>query len=163
MLTETLVAIAAAGGTAVVQAAGTQAWEGLRDGFARLLGRGETERERVELERLDQAAGELTAAEESGGVERVRARQEAVWQTRIETLLEELPETDRETVAAEIQAVIDQAAASRSEGARAGERGLAVGGNLQVRADRHSLAGGVVNIDGDVTFGNPPRPGTESA
>lgn len=162
MLAEALLAVAAAGGTAVVQAAGTQAWEGLRNGLAQLLGRGETERERAEIERLDQTVVELAAAEESGEAERVRAYQEAVWQTRLETLLEELPVREREAVSAELQTVIDQAAAVRGVDVKAGQRGLAVGGDLDMRADRNSLAGGVVNIEGGVTFGNPFRPGAES-
>ncbi|MEU6172343.1 hypothetical protein ABZ832_10455 [Streptantibioticus parmotrematis] len=42
MLTEALAAPAAAGGTAVVQAAGTDAWTEVRRTVARLLGRDRT-------------------------------------------------------------------------------------------------------------------------
>jgi hypothetical protein len=59
MLEQALTALAAAGGTAVVQAAGTDAWTGLRQAVARWFGRGDRQRERVELERLDRTAGEL--------------------------------------------------------------------------------------------------------
>ncbi|MBK3635258.1 hypothetical protein JHN52_20485 [Streptomyces sp. MBT97] len=44
MLTEALAAPAAAGGTAVAQAAGTSLWEGTRSRVARLFGRGDAAR-----------------------------------------------------------------------------------------------------------------------
>lgn len=92
-------ALAAAGGAAVVQAAGSDAWEGLRNRLARWFGRGDAERERGELERLERSAEELAAADaESAG--RIRARQEAVWQTRIETLLEDLADDEQRAQAA---------------------------------------------------------------
>jgi hypothetical protein len=102
MLEEALAALAAAGGTAVVQAAGTDAWTGLRTRVARLLGRGEVQREQAELERLDQTA---TALEAVGPVEaeRMRIRQEASWQARFEFLLESLTEDERAQVAAELE------------------------------------------------------------
>ncbi|GHD52056.1 hypothetical protein GCM10010335_63990 [Streptomyces galbus] len=90
MLTEALMAVAGAGGTAVVQAAGTDAWTGLRQRVARLLGRGDTQRERAELERLDRTAQALEEAGTTGETERARLRQEASWQTRFESLLETL-------------------------------------------------------------------------
>lgn len=40
MLTETLELLAATGGTALVSAAATDAWQTTRSGFTRLLGRG---------------------------------------------------------------------------------------------------------------------------
>ncbi len=110
MLVEALLALAAAGGGAIVQAAGTDAWNGVRSGIARVLSRGEQGREQGELERLDRTQAVLDAAIE-GEVERVQAAQAAVWQNRLEMLLEELPEVERQQVAAELQAVIDQASA----------------------------------------------------
>ncbi len=53
MLNEALMALAAAGGVGVVQAASTDAWVTFRQQLASLLGRGDSQRERVELERLD--------------------------------------------------------------------------------------------------------------
>ncbi|MER7679710.1 hypothetical protein [Streptomyces sp. NPDC096934] len=110
MLVEALLALAAAGGGAIVQAAGTDAWNGVRSGIARVLGRGEEARERGELERLDWTQAALVAANE-GEFERIQTAQAAVWQNRLEMLLEELPEVQRQQVAAEIQAVIEQASA----------------------------------------------------
>ncbi|MET7717044.1 hypothetical protein [Streptomyces sp. NPDC005407] len=113
MLAEALIALAAAGGTAVVQAAGTDAWEGLRGRVARWFGRGDVEVERAELERLDRSASELSAADE-GETDRIGARQEAAWQARFETLLERLPEAERAPAAAELQDLIDQSAPGAS-------------------------------------------------
>ncbi|MFF3305798.1 hypothetical protein ACFYWE_35510, partial [Streptomyces sp. NPDC002908] len=104
MLVEGLVAVAAAGGGAIVQAAGTDAWNGIRGGFARLFGRGETGREQAELERLDQTQAALEAAREGEEAQRVEIAQVARWQTRLETLLEELPEAEQQQVVAELQA-----------------------------------------------------------
>ncbi|MFI8850191.1 hypothetical protein ACIGW3_08370 [Streptomyces sp. NPDC053499] len=94
MMDELLMALAAAGGTAVVQAAGTDAWPGLRRALARWFGRGNEQREQAELERLDQTASDLETAE-AAEVEQVRTRQQAMWQARIEFALENLSETER--------------------------------------------------------------------
>ncbi|MEU9668430.1 hypothetical protein AB0E25_23040 [Streptomyces bobili] len=110
MLVEALLALTAAGGGAIVQAAGTDAWNSVRSGIARVLGRGEEAREQAELARLDRTQAVLDAATE-GEVERVQAAQVAVWQNRLEILLEELPEAKQQQVAAELQAVIEQASA----------------------------------------------------
>ena len=110
MLVEALLALAAAGGGAIVQAAGTDAWNGVRSAIARMLGRGEEAREQEELARLDRTQAVLDAATE-GQLERVQAAQAAVWQNRLEILLEELPEVQRQQVAAELQVVIEQASA----------------------------------------------------
>jgi hypothetical protein len=117
MLAETLTVLAAAGGTAVVQAAGGDAWEGLRDRLARWFGRGDAARERGELERLDRSAADLAAAAGAGADEQVRARQEAVWQTRIETLLEDLSDEEQRTqAAAELRQLLEEAAPASSGG-----------------------------------------------
>ncbi|MFJ8769777.1 hypothetical protein [Streptomyces clavifer] len=113
MLVEGLVAVAAAGGGAIVQAAGTDAWNGIRGGFARLFGRGEAGREQAELERLDQTRAVLEAAQEGDEAQRVEIAQVARWQTRLETLLEELPEAEQRQVVAELQALVAQAEAAK--------------------------------------------------
>lgn len=90
MSSEAMTALAAAGGTAVVQAAGTDAWTDSASGRQAGSARGNPQREHAELERLDQAASELEAAAAAGPTEaqRERIRQEARWQARIEALLE---------------------------------------------------------------------------
>ncbi|MFI6650924.1 hypothetical protein ACIBI8_25385 [Streptomyces sp. NPDC050529] len=112
MLVEELVAVAAAGGGAIVQAAGTDAWNGIRGGFGRLFGRGEAGRERAELERLDQTRAVLETAREGEEAERVEIAQVSRWQTRLEALLEDLPEAEQRQVVAELQALVSQAEAA---------------------------------------------------
>jgi hypothetical protein len=114
MLAEALMTLASAGGGAVVQAAGTDAWSTLRDRVARVLGRGDAARERSELERLDRTQAVLEAASEEEA-ERVRTAQAAVWQSRLEMLLEELPERERQEVVAELRALIEQAGGAGGE------------------------------------------------
>ncbi|MFB7611098.1 hypothetical protein [Streptomyces gardneri] len=109
MLVEGLMAVAAAGGGAIVQAAATDAWAGMRSGVARILGRGDTGREQAELERLDQTRAELESAGDAVGAERVQTVLVTRWQTRLEMLLEQLPEGERQQVAAELQALVEQA------------------------------------------------------
>ncbi|MFB8246187.1 hypothetical protein ACFC5X_14205 [Streptomyces sp. NPDC055952] len=109
MLVEGLIAVAAAGGGAIVQAAGTDAWAGIRSGVARILGRGEAGREQAELERLDQTRAELESAGDGVGAERAQTVLATRWQTRLEVLLEQLPEQERQQVAAEVQALVQQA------------------------------------------------------
>ncbi|MFG3033458.1 hypothetical protein ACGFZJ_33735 [Streptomyces sp. NPDC048253] len=109
MLVEGLIAVAAAGGGAIVQAAGTDAWAGIRGGIARILGRGEAGREQAELERLDQTRAELESAGEGAAAERTQTVLVTRWQTRLEMLLEQLPDEERQQVVAELQALVQQA------------------------------------------------------
>ncbi|MFI1926635.1 MULTISPECIES: hypothetical protein [unclassified Streptomyces] len=109
MLVEGLVAVAAAGGGAIVQAAGTDAWGGIRSGAARILSRGEAGREQAELERLDQTRADLEAAGDGAGSERTQTVLATRWQTRLEMLLEQLSEDEQQQVAAELQALVQQA------------------------------------------------------
>ena len=114
MLTEALTTLAAAGGTAVVKAAGTDAWEGVQGRAARLLGRGDAQREHTERERLDQTAAALAAAYPPGALpspeaERLRARHEVTWQARFEVLLETLDGSAQAQAAGELLALIRDA------------------------------------------------------
>ncbi|MGH3692698.1 MAG: hypothetical protein ACRDRX_01615 [Pseudonocardiaceae bacterium] len=88
MLTEALAALAASGGTALVAAAATDAWQSARTGFARLVTAGGWRHELVES-RLDQTATEVERAAEP---DVARERLLPVWQLRLSDLLEELPE-----------------------------------------------------------------------
>ncbi|MEU7065622.1 hypothetical protein [Streptomyces sp. NPDC046161] len=153
MLSEAMTVLAAAGGTAVVQAAGTDAWTGVRQQIARWFGRGNPQREHAQLERLDQTAAELEAARPTE-VERLRIRQEAAWQGRIEALLESLEDIERARVADELRTLLAQQTAHRR--VSADQSGLAVGGNVDVRADHGSAAAVTM---GNVTLGNPSQPG----
>jgi hypothetical protein len=153
MLEEALTVLAATGGAAVVQAAGTDMWTGLRQAVAAWFGRGDEQRQRVELERLDRTAEELQSAQVADA-ERVRIRQEAAWQARIEGLLEGLGDSERARAAEELRALLQQRAPEG--GVSAGRGGLAVGGNTHIQADRGSIAAGVIN--GEVGIDTPSEP-----
>lgn len=153
MLSEAMTVLAAAGGTAVVQAAGTDAWTGVRQQVARWFGRGNPQREHAELERLDQTAGELEAARPAE-MERMRIRHEATWQGRIEALLESLEDIERARVVDELRTLLAQQTSHRS--VSADQNGLAVGGNVRVQSDHGSAAAVTM---GNVTLGNPSQPG----
>ncbi|MFF9870309.1 hypothetical protein ACF1G0_33860 [Streptomyces sp. NPDC013953] len=154
MLDETLTALAAAGGAAVVQAAGTDAWAEFRQALARWFGGDDTARERTELERLDHTATGLreTAPEE---LEKALIRQEAFWQVRIESALELLGEAERVLAANRLRTLLAHHAPPNQ--VSAGTGGLAVGGNAEIRAGDRSVAAGVLN--GGVHFDPPPAPG----
>ncbi|WP_461712294.1 hypothetical protein [Streptomyces sp. DSM 41013] len=105
MLTEALIAIAASGGTAVVQAAGSDAWTSLRHRLATLMGRGDEQRTGTELERLDRTATAIVNASPEQA-ERVRTLQEGTWQTRLEDWLESASSAEREHAAEELRGII---------------------------------------------------------
>ncbi|GKQ34174.1 hypothetical protein [Streptomyces sp. A012304] len=121
MLTEALVAVAAGGGMAVVQAAGSDTWVGFRARCARLVGRGDGGREAEALDRLDRTAAALAAAEE-GERERVRAVHAVLWQAEFASLLESLTEEERERLVAELRSLArDFAGGGTSGGAVSGD------------------------------------------
>ncbi|TGB08421.1 hypothetical protein [Streptomyces sp. MZ04] len=108
MLDSTMTALAAAGGLAVARAAGTDAWAGIRQAVARWFGRGDEERERAELARLDQTAVALTVAAGGGeGALRARIEEETSWRTRFEVVLESLDDARRREAVAQLQALIE--------------------------------------------------------
>ncbi|MGD6742993.1 hypothetical protein ACOKM3_14245 [Streptomyces sp. BH106] len=153
-----MAALAAAGGTAVVQAAGTDAWTGFRQRTALWFSRGIPQRENAELERLDRTADGLESAGPAE-LEQVRIRQQAAWQARIEVFLESLDGTERDQAAEQLNALLEQCIPQG--GVSAGQGGQAVGGNVDIRADHGAVAAWSIR---DVTLGtgsdeNPPPPG----
>jgi hypothetical protein len=89
-LAAALIALAALAGNTVVTAAVTDAWESAREGFARLLGRGDPAKAKLAEQRLAETHDQL--AEASGAdLEGTRAALEAQWVTRMRDLLEEDP------------------------------------------------------------------------
>ncbi|MCG3044024.1 hypothetical protein ACLIYM_07375 [Streptomyces fenghuangensis] len=171
MLEQALAALAAAGGTAVVQAAGTEAWTTVRDAVARWFGRGDERRERAELERLDRTAAELEPGgpEPGGGRDQgpepgaagsaqARVRQEAAWQARFENLLESVDGDERARLAGELRALLERhsPAGVPPAGPSVGRDGMAVGGDVHVRADG-GVAGGVIH-GGAHVHPRPPGP-----
>ncbi|MDX2703807.1 hypothetical protein PV350_13190 [Streptomyces sp. PA03-6a] len=111
MLPEALTVLAATGGTAVVQAAGTDAWTTFRTRLAEWFGRGDATRTQGELERLDSTARELQAAGR-GVPEIARARAEGTWQGRIVAALQALPEDQRSQAMTALQQLLDEAPAT---------------------------------------------------
>jgi hypothetical protein len=154
VLAEAMTALASAAGAAVVNAAGTDAWESFRRQVARWFARGDHRREPAELERLDKTAADLEAID-AGGDERARIRLEALWQARVEGLLESLEQAEREQAATQLRGILDEQA-KVSPSVSAGPGGLAAGGKVVIRADGGSIAGGVIH--GGASIGNPRQP-----
>jgi hypothetical protein len=154
MLDQTLIALASAAGAAVAAAAGTDAWQGLRQRVARVFGRADRAEERVVLERLD---GVIVELERAGAEQReqARARVVVVWGTRFQDLLENADDESRSELVRHLDELVAYVQPSPG-GNSAGQGGLAVAGSVDIRADRRSVAAGVM---GDVTIGNPQRPG----
>ncbi|WP_306329036.1 hypothetical protein [Streptomyces venezuelae] len=156
MLSEALTVLATTSGTALIQAAGTDAWTGLRERVARLFGRRSARAEQATLERLDRTAAELEAATDDSA-EQIQATLRSSWRDRLIELLEELDDTERDEVAEELRQIVAASGARPdASGPTAGDGGLAVGGDMSIRADSGSVAAGVIH--GGVNLG-PSQPG----
>ncbi len=92
MLAE-LAALAAAGGSAVVGAMATDAWEATRSWVAELFGRGGAARQAAIEAQLDDHAALVARAGDPDGV---RESLVAVWRLRLQSLLGEHPETEED-------------------------------------------------------------------
>jgi hypothetical protein len=162
MLAEELAALAAAGSSAVIQAAGTDLWVTFRERIARLLGHSHERRTEAALVQLDQTATMLEQAaadsEDEANVERVRTRLEIAWQTRLTDMLESLDSGEREEAARQLRELVDLA--QRVQGSvSAATGGMAVRGDVDIHAEGGSVAAGVIH--GGVRIGNPPQPGPD--
>ncbi|MFE5595668.1 hypothetical protein [Streptomyces sp. NPDC056549] len=155
MLAEGLAVLAAAGGAAVVQAAGTSAWQGLQQSVAQWFARGDGTRQRVELERLDRSAAALEAAQDYEQAD-VRSSQQGAWQARFEQALENLSDSEREEAAEILRALLQTHAPA--DGAETPTDGPTIRGNVDIRADHGSAAALQMR---DVTVGTPPQPGPQ--
>ncbi len=149
-MAEALTALAAAGGTAVVQAAGKDAWAGFRSRVAKWFARGDAGRERVTLERLDRTAAALEAAS-PGEVKGVRASQEASWQTLFEILLEDLDGERQQQAADELRDLLADFVGGRA--AAVGPGAVAVAGDVDIHAETGGAAAWQM---GNVQIGHPP-------
>lgn len=160
MLDQALIALASAAGTAVAQAAGTDAWQSFRERVARVFGRGPAPdtAQGAALERLDRTAAELESAD-AGTVERVRHDAAAVWRARFQDLLEDLDESGREQAAVQLHELVALAQQVRGN-VSTGDEGIAISGSPHIEAHDHSAA--AVKM-GDVTIGNPPSPGPDES
>jgi hypothetical protein len=86
MLAEALAALASAGGTALVSAMVTDGWESVKERFARLLGRGDSQVVKGVAAQLE-ASRALLVGQAGLDLERARAEQEIAWRTRLADLL----------------------------------------------------------------------------
>ncbi|MFI0895667.1 hypothetical protein [Streptomyces sp. NPDC020983] len=156
MLEQALAALAASGGTAVVAAAGTDAWAGLRARLARWFGQGSERRETATLERLDTTAAALQAAPGTEAAA-VRAEAGAVWTNRIRDLLEDLDAGERDVAAAELRTLLAELPAPAQLSAADGS--FVAGRDVTVRAEGPgSVAAGVIRGDVHVGVNPPPTP-----
>jgi hypothetical protein len=151
-LEETLVSLTSIAGRTLVAAAVTDAWGTAKRGFVRLLGRGDPRQTELAQQRLEQARAQL-ASVPAAGLEQVRNRLEAVWQARLQDVLDEHPET-----AIDLKALVEQIQAQLPSGVvSAANHGLAVGGDVTITASGGGVA--ALTIHGNVVPGNPTSPG----
>ncbi|MFI6928436.1 hypothetical protein ACIBIZ_51530 [Nonomuraea spiralis] len=93
MLTEALTALAASGGAALVEAMATDAWQGARNGMARLFGRQGPQRQVAVEAQLD---GNVGLVEQDSEPDEVRRQLLPVWRMELLRLLKEHPDAEAE-------------------------------------------------------------------
>ena len=133
---------------ALVQAAVTDGWDGVRQKVARLFGRGQPD---AAIERrLDATRDQLTAAT-PGDLAAVQAALAAQWETRFADLLADHPDAE-----AELAALVKDI----KPAVTATDHSVAAGGNVTATAKSGGVAANVLH--GDVHAG-PTRPGQVSS
>jgi hypothetical protein len=122
------------------------------------------------VDRLGGKLHDLVAGKLHGDASLVRLNEEASQgavepsartRTRVALAVEDAAERDADFGAAVEELVRQLQAAQRRGPVSAEAGGVAVGGDVRVQAESGSFAAGVVQ--GDVSFGNPPAPGTAQA
>ncbi|MEV0492002.1 hypothetical protein [Streptomyces atratus] len=146
---ELIASLASSGALALVNAAATDAWNGARDGFLRLFGHGEAERERVTANRLDEVAAQLEGAGEDRQ-DQVREALLLVWRTRLADLLEERPDA-----AAEIRALIEQVQAALPTAQPQGKQAIGTGSAYLANSGGVNIVN--TGVAGDITLRGEPR------
>ena len=151
---EVLLQLAQWAGQTVAAAAVTDVWESARQKLARLLGRGDPKKTEAATRWLAQTREQLTGA--GADVEQARTAQAQRWQGRFEDLLDEDP-----GIEAELRALVKEIADELPAGVvSAADHSVAAGGNVNVGATTGAVAAAVIH--GDVSAGNPSRPGPVS-
>ncbi|MFH0249131.1 hypothetical protein ACG5V6_13010, partial [Streptomyces chitinivorans] len=94
----------------------------------------------------------------AAGAGAVRVRHEAAWQARFESLLESVDGDERARLAGELRALLERHSPTGvpPAGPSVGRDGMAVGGDVHVRADG-GVAGGVIH-GGAHVHPRPPGP-----
>lgn len=154
MLTEALLAAAAAGGKAVAAAMGTEAWQTVRRRVAALFGTDRTALHDLEKDAARVESGDLRDADTETALRTELSRQ---WRARFETLLKELDPAGRAQVSDELHAL---AATVEGQGVFthvARNHGTVIGRDNIVSAPGGGTAVG--ENHGGITINPPPRPG----
>lgn len=89
MLDTALVALASAGGTALIGAVANDTWQLAKTGFGRLLGHGDQAQTATTEERLERTRAAIESA--GSDSEQVKAEQCTAWRVRLEDFLAENP------------------------------------------------------------------------
>ncbi|MGW6060829.1 hypothetical protein [Streptomyces sp. NPDC055189] len=145
--------MAASGGTAVIAAAGTDAWGGLRTAVASWFGRSDTERELEETRRLDETAAALLTREAAeNGQLRVRLQED--WQNRFALALGNLSAAERDQAAEQLRAVL--AAHMPGHSPAQGPGSVTIEGDATFNAEGGSVGAAVIN--GGVRISPPQGP-----
>lgn len=141
--------LAALAGNTLVTAAVTDAWETTRHMFARLFGRGTQD---SATERRLEATHSQLASAPPADLEQVQAYLASQWAVRLTDLLEDDPGAE-----AELRALVEEIRAMLRLGMpSAVDHSVAAAGDVNIRADRGSVAGGV--IQGNVASPGPTGP-----
>jgi hypothetical protein len=147
--------IAAAGSTALVQAATTDAWINARRLFMRLVERWAPDRAVTLAGPLDRTRTELATL---GGIQLEAARRAHAsrWRTRLQDLIDDYP-----NIETDLQHLVDELRAdAKASTVITGSDSVAVGGDVVVHAEGGSLAT-VGPISGGITMQRPPWPGRD--
>jgi hypothetical protein len=142
-------ALTALAGNAVVTAAVTDAWEGVRHKIARLFGRGEPD---PQIERRLDATHQALEGIAPTELEQAQADHARDWQARFSDLLAENPDA-----AGELDALIREISVNAPS---AGNYSVVAGRDVIAKADRGGAAANVAY--GPVT-GGPTMPGPASS
>jgi hypothetical protein len=143
---ETLLMLA---GRTIVAAVATDAWDVCKRGFARLLGRGDPKKERLQEQRLEETRQLLAGT----GSEQARDAQAVAWKTRLEDLIADNPDAE-----AELRALVQEIQAQLPDGTvSAADHAVAAGRDVNISASGSGIAAGVIH--GNVAPANPTEPG----
>jgi hypothetical protein len=143
---ETLLMLA---GRTIVAAVATDAWDVCKRGFARLLGRGDPKKERLQEQRLEETRQLLVGT----GSEQARDAQAVAWKTRLEDLIADNPDAE-----AELRALVQEIQAQLPDGTvSAADHAVAAGRDVNISASGSGIAAGVIH--GNVAPANPTEPG----
>jgi hypothetical protein len=147
-----LLTLTAVAGKTVVAAATTDAWGKLKQGVARLLGRGDPAKTQVAEDRLEDTRSRL-AGVTGAELESTQSELALAWQTRLADLLEEDPGK-----AEGLQILIGGVQAELGAGlSSASGHGTAAGRDIITAWGAGAIAAGTIH--GGVSVTNPTKPG----